>query len=142
MLLFMRGTKQKPLCDDSASMVRTAHPRPLHPPRPSRHPALAAPPSARRTPPRLPHPPCSPPPPVARRRPSPAAARRPAVHVPTPSPTLKVATLSWVAFDTDTHFTAVDTAADVPLGDAVSSYVHMHMPPGEAVRCLSSALSS
>ena len=48
-LLFMRGTKQKPLCDESASMV---------------------------------------------------------------------ATLSWVAFDTDTHFTAVNVAVDAPLGEA------------------------
>ena len=49
-LLFMFGTKQKPLCDYSASMV---------------------------------------------------------------------ATLSWVAFDTDTHFTAVNVAVDAPLGEAV-----------------------
>ena len=48
-LLFMFGTKQKPLCDYSASMV---------------------------------------------------------------------ATLSWVAFDTDTHFTAINVAVDAPLGEA------------------------
>ena len=30
-----------------------------------------------------------------------------------------VATLSWVAFDTDTHFTAVNVAVDAPLGEAV-----------------------
>lgn len=59
-LLFMRGTKQKPLCDDSASMV---------------------------------------------------------------------ATLSWVAFDTDTHFTAVNVAVDAPLGEAALRAAGMAVLP-------------